>query len=167
MVFSGVVNWPNRELKQRRFWTAHVNRKWGLFHFNVPSCDATTFVLRLYFLLMNLFMNAKSLLLIGVRRSKKAFPEDSAFVNQHRFQATAKFKLQNHFFVTGTVVCYTAIFRVVTQRSSWGADYWDLGLTRSDPRLFPQDSTHPHKKLSLYDNENVRVLVFDIDWVFV
>ena len=44
---------------------------------------------------------------------------------------------------------------------------WDLGLTRSDPGLFPQDSTHPHKKLGLYDNENVRVLVFDIDWVFV
>ena len=44
-------------------------------------------------------MNAKSPLLIGVRRSKKAFPEDSAFVNQHRFQATTKFKLQNHFFV--------------------------------------------------------------------
>ena len=41
--------------------------------------------------------------------------------------------------------------------------HWDLGLTRSDPRLFPQDSTHPHKKLSLYDNENVRVLIFDID----
>ena len=53
-----------------RFWTAHVNRKWGLFHFNVPSCDAATFVLPLYFLLMNLLMSANSSLLIGVRRSK-------------------------------------------------------------------------------------------------
>ena len=70
MVFSGVVNWSNRELKQRRIWTAHVDRKWGLFHCNVPSCDATKFVLRLYFLLMNLLMNAESPLVIGVRRSK-------------------------------------------------------------------------------------------------
>ena len=45
--------------------------------------------------------------------------------------------------------------------------HWDLGLIRSDPGLFPQDSTYPHKKLGLYDNENVRVLVFNIDWVFV
>ena len=35
---------------------------------------------------------------------------------------------------------------------------WDLDFTQSDPGLFPQDSTHPHKKLGLYDNENVRVL---------
>ena len=77
MVFSGVVNWPNSELKQRRIWTAHVDRKWGLFHCNVPSCDATTFVLRLYFFLMNLLVNAKSPLLIGVRA------QDSVFVNQH------------------------------------------------------------------------------------
>ena len=26
----------NRELKQRRFWATHVNRKWGLFHFKPP-----------------------------------------------------------------------------------------------------------------------------------
>ena len=83
MVFSGLVNWPNRELKQRRFWTAHVNRKWGLFHFNVPSCDATTFVLRLYFLLMNLLMNAKSPLVIGVRRSKTPLLRTVSVVNQH------------------------------------------------------------------------------------
>ena len=83
MVFSGLVNWPNRELKQRRFWTAHVNRKWGLFHFNVPSCDATIFVLRLYFLLMNLLMNAKSPLLIGVRRSKTPLLRTVSVVNQH------------------------------------------------------------------------------------
>ena len=44
--------------------------------------------------------------------------------------------------------------------------HWDLGVTRSDPPVFPQDSTHPHKKLGLYDNENVRVLVLNIDWVF-
>ena len=62
--------------------------------------------------------------------------------------ATAKFKSQNHFFVC-----------LLSQ--------WYLRLTRSDPGLFPKDSTHPHKKLGLYDNENVRVLVFDIDWVFV
>ena len=26
----------NRELKQRRFWATHFNRKWGLFHFKSP-----------------------------------------------------------------------------------------------------------------------------------
>ena len=36
---------------------------------------------------MNLLMNVKSPLLIGVRRSKKTFAKDSAFVNQRRFQA--------------------------------------------------------------------------------
>ena len=41
--------------------------------------------------------------------------------------------------------------------------HWDLGLTGSDPGLFPRDSWHPHKKFGLYDNENVR----DIEWVFV
>ena len=88
-------------------------------------------------------MNAKSLLLIGVRRSKRAFPEDSAFVN-HR-----DFRLQPN-------LSYKIIFL-------FAYCHWGLGLTGSDPRLFPQDSTHPHKKLGLYDNENVRVLVLDID----
>ena len=27
----------NRELKQRRFWATHVNRKWGLFPFYTPG----------------------------------------------------------------------------------------------------------------------------------
>ena len=41
--------------------------------------------------------------------------------------------------------------------------HWDLGLTGSDPGLFRQDSSHPHEKLGLYDNENVHVRVLDID----
>ena len=73
----------------------------------------------------------KKKLLIRVRRSKKACPEDSAFVN-HR-----DFRLQPN-------LSYKIIFL-------FPYCHWGLGLTGSDPRLFPQDSTHPHKKLSLYD----------------
>ena len=46
------------------------DRSEASFYFNVPSCDAPTFVLRLYFLLMNLLTNAKSPLLIELLRSK-------------------------------------------------------------------------------------------------
>ena len=54
----------------RDYQQSKTGSKWGLFYFNVPSCDATTFVQRLYFLLMNLLTNAKSPLLIGLLRSK-------------------------------------------------------------------------------------------------
>ena len=32
----GAVVVHNRELKQRRFWATHVNRKWGLLPFYMP-----------------------------------------------------------------------------------------------------------------------------------
>ena len=39
-----------------------------------------------------------------------------------------------------------------------------MGLTRIFLRI---QRIRISEKLGLYDNENVRVLVFDIDWVFV
>ena len=32
----GLESPGNRELKQPRFWATHVNRKWGIFPFNMP-----------------------------------------------------------------------------------------------------------------------------------
>ena len=66
---------------ERRMSTGSETRT---FHFNEPSCDATTFVLRLYFLIMNLLITAKNPLLIGVRRSKTPLFRTVSIVNQHK-----------------------------------------------------------------------------------
>ena len=34
--YTEISNALNRELKQRRFWATHVNRKWDLFHLKSP-----------------------------------------------------------------------------------------------------------------------------------
>ena len=34
---SELLWWNTRELKQRRFWATHVNRKWGLLPFYMPG----------------------------------------------------------------------------------------------------------------------------------
>ena len=37
--YTEISNALNRELKQRRFWATHVNRKWDLFHFKSPRLE--------------------------------------------------------------------------------------------------------------------------------
>ena len=54
---------------------------------------------------------------------------------------TAKFKIQNLFFL-------------------FAYSHWDVGLTRIFLRI---QRIRISEKFGLYDNENVRVLVFDID----
>ena len=180
MVFSGVVNWPNRELKQRRFWTAHVNRKWG------RSCRWSMYLWvalslkkkkrRKHFrlkVLHDLLLQQTGLQ--GFKSNTSIIFGNSPLLACAWFSyflpPTKALLAWFHFWL---VLQHTIVPKSVLQPNLsyiiiflFAYCHWDLGLIRSDPGLFPQDSTYPHKKLGLYDNENVRVLVFNIDWVFV
>ena len=67
----------NRELKQRRFWATHINRKWSIFPFNMPLTYKNRILQCLFSYGDNLLENvvkitpfAKRLLLVDVHHSQ-------------------------------------------------------------------------------------------------
>ena len=94
-----------RELKQRRFWATHVNRKWAFFSFNIPWRYQICIAKYLYSYWDELPENSEKLLLsnakrplpVDVRRSKRPCLSSLEFVWVPRVICNNGSKISIHF----------------------------------------------------------------------